>query len=69
MTQRRGEQPKGICRVCGLRRSLRGDGTLWAHWLNQGYDRIVGYVRYIRCEGSHQPPKEDDDAKDAPARP
>lgn len=51
-----GPLPKGTCRGCGVVRSLRSDGTLFAHHLNIGFDYKVGYIRYRKCEGSHQLP-------------
>lgn len=56
MSRQPGPQPKGVCSGCGKVRSIRSDGTVFAHHLNMGYDPKVGYTRYRKCDGSHEPP-------------
>jgi hypothetical protein len=40
-------------------RSLRTDGTLFAHHVSLGFDPKVGYVRRRKCEGSHLAPSDE----------
>ena len=46
--------PRGVCAICGEERPLRGDGMLQRHRRpDENRDRRW----WLKCPGSHQPPK------------